>query len=413
MNKRFFILHCIIGLLSCLCLSAPFSWSARQSLTDQTTSDAQSLAQLVQQFLKADSNSQEGLKDRILVHPNANLETITEIIKAEPMFTKEPVGIQRSQTVNVHGRRHQYGLYVPSSYDPMVAYSLVVCLHGAGFTGDSYLERWVPRLKKRYILVCPTISMGTWWTRQAEELVLTTIRTVRSRYHIDPDRIFLTGMSNGGIGAWIIGMHQAPLFAGVAPMASGIDKVLYPFLDNLRQTSVYVIHGLHDQVMPVWLSQELVKEMDKRKIKHVYREHNLSHPHAGGHFFPREELPGVVNWFNEQRRNPLPRKITVVRDATHLMSFDWVRIDATDRIAAFSDDLIDSRDEYIEGEIYAKLEAQVWDDNLIVVNTNRVRRYSVFLNDELIEFSKPITVKTNGKSFLPRKSSPQSQSPPP
>ncbi|UCE63351.1 MAG: hypothetical protein JSU59_10880, partial [Nitrospirota bacterium] len=230
-----------------------------------------------------------------------------------------------------------------------------------------------------------------------EDLVLATLHAVRSKYHIDPDRVFLTGMSNGGIGAWLIGMHHAPLFAGVAPMASGIDKVLYPFLDNLKQTSVYVIHGLHDQVMPVWLSRELVKEMKKRKIKYVYREHHMSHPHAGGHFFPREELPGLVEWFDQQRRNPLPQELTVVRDATHLESFLWVRIDATDRIAAFTEDLIDSQDEYIKKGRYAYLHAEIIGPNHIVVRTDLVRRYSVFLNTNLVDLATPITIETNGK----------------
>ena len=395
MTDRYLILLKTVGLT--LCLFIPFSLSASQGLLNQTQSDTQSLTQLVRQFLSADSNSQEEIKDRILAHPDANLKTITKIVKAGTPFPREPVGVLPHQPIQVRGQRYQYGLYVPSTYDPSIAHSLVVCLHGAGFTGDSYLKRWVPRLKEKFILVCPTISMGAWWTRHGEDLVLATIQTIRSRYHIDPDRILLTGMSNGGIGAWIIGMHQAPLFAGVAPMASGIDKVLYPFLDNLQHTSVYVIHGLHDQVMPVGLSRDLVNEMVERKITHVYREHNLSHPHAGGHFFPREELAGLVEWFDKQRRNPLPRTVTVVRDATHLMSFDWVRIDATDRIAAFSEDLIDSRDAYVKGKVYAKVEAQIEHDNLIVVNTNRVRRYSVFLNESLVDFSKPVTVKTNGK----------------
>ena len=395
MTDRQFILLKTVGLTVCLFL--PFSLSANQDLVNQTQSDTQSLTQLVRQFLRADSNSQEEIKDQILAHPNANLETITKIVKAGTPFPKEPVGVLPHQPIQVRGHRYQYGLYVPSTYDPSIAHPLVVCLHGAGFTGDSYLKRWVPRLKNRFILVCPTMSMGSWWTRQGEDLVLATIQTIRARYHIDPDRVLLTGMSNGGIGAWIIGMHHAPVFAGVAPMASGIDTVLYPLLDNLQQTSVYVIHGLHDQVMPVALSRDLVNEMVERKIRHVYREHNLSHPHAGGHFFPREELPGLVEWFDQQRRNPLPRTVTVVRDATHLMSFDWVRIDATDRIAAFSENLIDSRDEYVKGKVYAKVEAQIERDNLIVVNTNRVRRYSVFLNEELVDFSKPVTVNTNGK----------------
>ena len=119
----------------------------------------------------------------------------------------------------------------------------MVCLHGAGFTGEAYLERWQARLGEDYVLACPTAPMGAWFTRGAEELVLATIRSVQRRYHIDPDRIFLTGMSNGGIGTWIIGMHDAPLFAGIAPMASGLDDVLMPFLANLRSTPIYIIHG--------------------------------------------------------------------------------------------------------------------------------------------------------------------------
>ena len=395
MTARQFILLKAVGFTVCCFL--PFSVSASPILLHQTQSDTESLTQLVRQFLSADANSKKDIKEQILAHPEANLESITKIVKTGTPFSKEPVGVLPHQPIQVRGHGYRYGLYVPSTYDPAIPHSLVVCLHGAGFTGDSYLRRWVPRLKDRFILVCPTISMGAWWTRQGEDLVLATIQTIRARYHIDPDRIFLTGMSNGGIGAWIIGMHHAPLFAGVAPMASGIDTVLYPFLDNLGQTAVYVIHGLHDQVMPVTLSRDLVNEMVERKISHVYREHNLSHPHAGGHFFPREELPGLVEWFDRQRRNPLPRAVTVVRDATHLMNFDWVRIDATDRIAAFSENLIDSRDEFIKGKVYAKLEARMTNDNLIVVTTNRVRRFSVFLNEELVDFSKPVTVKANGK----------------
>ncbi|MCA9458132.1 MAG: hypothetical protein KC587_15810, partial [Nitrospira sp.] len=38
--------------------------------------------------------------------------------------------------------------------------------------------------------------------------------------------------------------------------------------------------------------------------------------------------------------------------------------------------------------------------NKIVVSTNRIRRYTLFLNQDLVDFSKPIIVETNGgKSF--------------
>lgn len=227
--------------------------------------------------------------------------------------------------------------------------------------------------------------------------MLETIRQVRHRYHIDPDRVFLTGMSNGGIGAWLIGMHHAPLFAGLAPMASGLDDVLMPFLANLQHTPVYIIHGAKDQVMPVDLSRSIVKELDRLGYRYVYREHQREHPMAGGHYFPREELPDLVAWFNGQRREPLPTSLTVVRDGSHFQAFNWVRLDATDPIAAFSEDLVDKRDERIKRREFARLGASIIGNNRIEVKTEHVRRYSLFLNEQLIDVSKPLTVVTNGR----------------
>jgi pimeloyl-ACP methyl ester carboxylesterase len=274
---------------------------------------------------------------------------------------------------------------------------LVICLHGAGFTGDVYLERWQSRLGDDYLLACPTYPSGAWFTRRAEELVLATIQHVRRHYHVDPDRIFLTGMSNGGIGAWLIGMHHAPMFAGIAPMASGLDDALMPFLANLRNTPVYIIHGVKDQVMPVELSRSISRELGALGYPHVYREHQREHPMAGGHYFPREELPDLVTWLNSQRREPLPTKLTVVREASHFQPFNWLRLESTDPIAAFSEDLVDKHDERIKRREYAKLDAVMVGANRIEVKAERVQRYSLFLNDQLIDVSRPLTVSTNGQ----------------
>ncbi len=365
----------------------------------QLQASGQSLATLVAEYLTVDDRERaEALLQSILGHPEASLESVSDVLPESRTYEAAPVGMLPSQPVRVRGEALSYGLFVPPAYDPDVALPLVVCLHGAGFTGDSYLERWAARLGEWAILACPTAMAGTWWTRPSEELVLETIRTVRARYRIDPDRMYLTGMSNGGIGAWIIGMHHTPRFAAVAPMASGIDDVLFPFLANLRHTSLYVIHGAKDQIMPVWLSRNATNELARLGIAYTYREHEWTHPHAGGHFFPRQELPALVEWFQKQRRDPYPRNVTVVRDASHLTDFGWVRIDATDRIAMFSEQLIDQHGDLIKRKVYAKLAVEVRGENHIEVNTERVRRYTLFLNDALIDFSKPLTVVTDGST---------------
>ncbi len=364
----------------------------------QREEQAASLAQLVHHYLGAPTvEDAELMLETILRDPQATLATVPAAIRTSRAYTMQPVGLQPGQRVRIDGRTYTYGLYVPETYLPFKDYALVVCLHGAGFTGDAYLERWQARLGEKYILACPTLRHGTWWTREAEELVLAVIRGLRNQYRIDPDRIFLTGMSNGGIGAYLIGVHHAPEFAGIAPMAAGLDDVLLPLLENLRHTPVYIIHGARDQVMPVQLSRTVVDVLKELGIAYVYREHERVHPQAGGHFFPREELPDLIAWFGATKRDPYPTGLTSVRDASHLLPFDWTRIDATDRIAAFSEQLIDRRDEDVANRRYARIEAQVVAPNRIEVRTRHVRRYTLFLHDRLVDPGKPVTVITNGK----------------
>ena len=356
------------------------------------------LAQLVQDYVWSDDPD---LADRtlalLLQDPRATLPAVLSILKADPVYAPQPVGMMPENFVPLRTRRYHYGLFVPESYNPIKPHALVMCLHGMGFTGEAYLERWASRLGDGYILACPTLPRADWWSRTAEELVLATIQEVQRQYAIDPDRIFLTGMSNGGIGTYIIGTHHADRFAALAPMAGGLEDVLFPFLHNLRNTPVYVIHGATDQVMPIQLSRDIDTELTRLGYPHLFREHRSQHPQAGGHFFPREEVPALVTWFQQQKRTAVPTHVTLVRDASHLSPLSWARIDATDQIAYFSDRLVDTKDDLMKNRVYAELDAAVTGPNRIEVKTTRVRRYSLYLNDTLVDFSKPVTVVTNGK----------------
>ncbi len=342
-----------------------------------------------------DGMKAEAVLQQLLANPEATIDQASRVIQTGRTYQAMPVGTMAEEQILVRERTYHYALSVPLAYQPGRGYGLVVCLHGAGFSGDAYLERWQSRLGDDYLLVCPTYPSGAWFTRQAEDLVLAVIERVQAQYHVDPDRVFLTGMSNGGIGTWLIGMHHAQRFAGLAPMASGLDSVLLPFLANLRTTPVYIIHGAKDQVMPVELSRTISRELAAIGYPHIYREHEREHPMAGGHFFPREELPDLVTWFNAQHRNPLPTSLTVIREASHFQPFGWVRIDATDPIAAFADDLVSKRDELTRKKRYARLDASVTASNRIEVETGLVQRYTLFLNDQLVDVSKPVTVVTN------------------
>ena len=383
------------ALLFFLCCLVAIGLVVTTADADEQPSATDLVAHVWQYLTTEDGEQARAVLATILQRPDATVPAVQEIVRKGQPHGLQPVGLLPDEQIVVRDRPYRLSLSVPQSYEPTKDYALVVCLHGAGFTGEAYLDRWKSRLGEQYILACPTYPAGAWFTRRAEDLLLATVRNLQQRYRIDPNRIFLSGMSNGGIGAWLIGMHHAPLFAGLAPMASGIDDVLFPFLENLRTTPVYIIHGSQDQVMPVELSRKLAGELKNLGYPFIYREHDRTHAMAGGHFFPREELPDLVTWFDKQRRTPVPKTVTVVRDASHLLAFGWVRIDATDQIASFSEDLIDKRDDSIRQRIYARLTAHVTGPNRIEVRADRVRQYTLYLNDELVDFSKPVLITTD------------------
>ncbi len=387
-----------VVLLFFLCCLVTIGLMAATVDAEEPLSVTDLAAQVWQYLTTEDGERARVVLTAILQRPDATVPVVQEIVRTGQPHGLQPVGSLPDEQIVVRDRPYRLSLSIPQSYEPTKDYALVVCLHGAGFTGEVYLDRWKSRLGEQYILACPTYPAGAWFTRRAEDLVLATVRTVQQRYRIDPNRIFLSGMSNGGIGAWLIGMHHAPLFAGLAPMASGIDDVLFPFLENLRTTPIYIIHGSQDQVMPVELSRKLAAELKHLGYPFIYREHDRTHAMAGGHFFPREELPDLVKWFDGQRRTPVPKAVTVVRDASHLLSFGWVRIDATDQIASFSEDLIDKRDDSIRQRTYARLTAEVTGPNRIDVHTDHVRQYTLYLNDELVDLSKPVLITTDGQA---------------
>lgn len=356
---------------------------------------------LVQQYLaSADPKQSETLLNEIQGQKGVTVEKVEQAIQAG-LYPQQPKVGALHLDLEIEGEPADYALYVPETYDPAAAYPLIVCLHGAGFTGDSYLERWQPRLGEKSILACPTMMNGAWWTPGGEALVMAVIHDVQSKYRIDPNRIYLTGMSNGGIGTYLIGIFHADRFAAIAPMASGIPDEIFPFLLNFSSTGIYIIHGAKDEVMPVILSRKISEYLKEHQVPYIYREHERLHPMAGGHFFPKEELPELVAWFEKQRRQPYPTRVVAVRDSEHLDPLYWTEINQTrGEVASVFGSIFNQEEaERVKGGDFPSLTAEI-KENRIDVKSERVEKYTLFFNRWLVDFSKPVVVYTNGqKSF--------------
>jgi len=354
---------------------------------------------LVQQFLLSKNEAQsKRLLQEILAHKDADITHLEQLIASGGLYPPEPPTGSLHHEIAVQGERMSYALYVPENYEPSRAYPLIICLHGAGFAGDSYLDRWAPRLGKDALLVCPTVGRWAWWSPMGEALVGAVLEEITAQYHIDENRIFLTGMSNGGIGVYLIGIFHADRFAAISPMASGIPEEIFAFLKNFSTTGIYIIHGKKDQVMPVRLSRDISRFLKKEGISHIYREHEREHPMAGGHFFPREELPALILWFQSQARLEDPARLISVRDKIHLGPFYWTEILETEgRVADVQSSLFDQEEvELVKEGAFASLEAEI-DGNRVEVKGQRVKQYRLFFNNRLVDLSKPVSIIHNGQ----------------
>lgn len=399
-----------LGMVLFLSISTMFN-ACRTAPGYHESEPSPELLQRLSAFLQADDTEAERLLPALSKRPVAELEAALHHVLEASFQKSVPTGMQPGRTLSVDGRSMRYGLYVPSAYDPTRPYPLILCLHGAGFDGDAYLDRWRPRLGEDYVLACPTMEEADWWTRGGEALVLAVLSEVTRTYHVDPDRIYLTGMSNGGIGTFLIGLNHPDRFAALVPMAGAFPAALFPLLDNAKNTPLYIIHGSKDQVMPVQYSRDVASYLKRNGYPVTYREHDRVHPMAGGHYFPKEELPDLLTWLKNQRRTPEPKELTVVRDRDHAGRDFWVRIDEIDPKAGsfWSSEHDPEEGRRLQQGAYARLKARV-SGNTIFVTTEHVTRYRLLLPPHFVDPSKPVAVFTNGRISFEQLLRPDSRS---
>src|SRR6187399_3527585 len=119
---------------------------------------------------------------------------------------------------NEPGSRGGFSLYVPEYYTPDRALPLVMALHGGSGNGRGFLWSWLRDARSRgAILVAPTATGSaskstpnkSTWALMGDDTdtpnLVRILDSVRSRWNIDPERILLTGMSDGGTFCYVSG----------------------------------------------------------------------------------------------------------------------------------------------------------------------------------------------------------------
>jgi predicted peptidase len=161
-----------------------------------------------------------------------------------------------------------YVKYLPKDYDESKKYPLVFFLHGAGERGDDLdvasRHGFMKHVREDgaeypFIFIAPQCPYDKYWGCYTESL-LSFLDYICDTLPVDRDRVYLTGLSMGGTGTWMLAMAAPERFAAIAPICgSGI----YWYGEVLRNTPIMVYHGDCDDVVPVQNSIEMIKSVNR------------------------------------------------------------------------------------------------------------------------------------------------------
>jgi predicted peptidase len=223
----------------------------------------------------------------------------------------------RQMAAAVDGHRYRYLLDVPPADEkPAAGWPLLLFLHGAGERGDDLglvevhgpakLLDEFPELS-RCVFVAPQCPAESWWRSAALSALLDE---VMASEHVDASRVYVTGLSMGGYGAWNLLAHRPELFAAAVPICGGGEigrlwkelETGFELAALLRAKDVPVraYHGDADDVIPLGESRLLV-----RALREVGADVELTvYPGVEHDSWTRTYAdPHVYEWLFAQRRD--------------------------------------------------------------------------------------------------------------
>ena len=253
-----------------------------------------------------------------------------------------------------------YAIYVPHDYNPSLQYPLLVALHGGSSNSNlftaltlgarvpwrSYRRHWwtvhEPRLAPQWIVVGPNGFGNSMWRYMGERDVMDVISDVSEHYSVDPDRVVLHGLSNGGLGSFNIGTRHAWRFSAVVPLAGAPGWIHYlggnpgarglrilrplsawPLLPNAVNTHLHAHHGQNDpgRMRPAYL-EELDAHADELGVPFELNWYPTGHDLVG----PVHRMGRVFDRERARRRVTSPNRVTLVTGDYRAARQHWVEV---------------------------------------------------------------------------------------
>jgi len=156
-----------------------------------------------------------------------------------------------------------YALHIPKNIKEKKP--LIIFLHGSGEKGTD-IEKVKVHGPFKYMksheldayVLAPQCPENEYWD---EEVLYRLIQKIQKENNIDANRIYLTGLSMGGWGAWNLAFAHPELFAALVPICGFVDRV--PMIEDckIKSIPIRIFHGLLDDVVDVDYAITIYKKL--------------------------------------------------------------------------------------------------------------------------------------------------------
>ena len=186
-----------------------------------------------------------------------------------------------------------FRLLLPENYDATQNYLLIFFLHGAGERGDDNETQLVhgaklflkDEVRKNYpaIVVFPQCTKDSYWSNVGHSVDLTSrkrdfyfrkagaptksmelagalLEFLLDTYPVDENRVYIGGLSMGGMGTFEMVRRYPGVFAAAFPICGGANPAT---AKQLKNVSWWIFHGAKDDVVPPKFSEEMATNLKK------------------------------------------------------------------------------------------------------------------------------------------------------
>lgn len=332
-----------------------------------------------------------------------------------------------------------YFVHLPENYDPARSYPMLIFLHGAvrynkfaDYQTPSVLGGW-NRFYTEFadlhelVLVFPSGSKQFNWMVPDDGffLIPTIVKQIKQSIHIDDNRIFVSGHSNGATGSFSYLMKQPTLFAGFYGFNT-YPKVFTggTFLENIHNRSFINFSTDEDYYYPPAANDTLKVLLEK--LGADYQDHRYD---GFPHWFPAFDESRAAHQllFSDlltRTRNPFPEKLSWEFDDEQYGSIDWLadmKLDTAQNLAEWHlpvnfeiNRWLDYNDQ--DSLVVVKVKKKAFDfprksgkveasyaNNAFRIKTSRITSLSIRISPEMVNLNRKVKVFVNGKVYFNKK----------